>query len=433
MSLFFRFFFNAHYVWGTMMLVPFLLNHLSCWYVWATTDKRKAFTWVAALLSFYPQFVACKIIWLIWTDPKKGLQKKQHLQRNLIQMETFMEATPSTLIMVHLLIKKSLAAVGHVIIFDHNDKLDRTLFWVAFSTSIITSSLGLAKNLKVGPCRILPAQKGYLSLHFLLIFLSCGSTLVAKGFALAIALGQSDGSGYWITIAGVIALATVFLPGLLTGLAACWHKGILRTFFAHPSVFLLPVFSFFTFASNTKVICGGKQEENEKEPELETFVTFSAKHTAINIAVSCVGLLVYADCILAYKNIEYEPIYWHIFIFVSIFFFGLLHTLAATFSNQINCCRILCYPCCSESFEMGALLVSSPHTPYILGPDGQLRKEATEMDSNVKQEQEIKEGESKQEEVSSTRIVCWSSNPTSNILGSDDMEEKKEETSMEEK
>ena len=130
---------------------------------------------------------------------------------------------------------------------------------------------------------------------------------------------------------------------------------------------------------------------------------------------------------------EYEPIYLLISIFVSIFFFGLLHTLAATFSNQINCCRILCYPCCSESFEMGALLVSSPHTPYILGPDGQLRKEATEMDSNVKQEQEIKEGESKQEEGSSTRIVCRSSNPTSNIPGSDDMEEKKEETNMEEK
>ena len=42
------------------------------------------------------------------------------------------------------------------------------------------------------------------------------------------------------------------------------------------------------------------------------------------------------------------------------------------------------------------------------------------MDLNVKQEQEIKEGESKQEEVS-------------NILGSDGMEEKKEETNMEEK
>ena len=63
-----------HYAWGTMMLVPFLLNYLICWYVWVTTDKRKTVTWVAALLSFYPQFVAFKIIRQIWSNPKKGLQ-----------------------------------------------------------------------------------------------------------------------------------------------------------------------------------------------------------------------------------------------------------------------------------------------------------------------------------------------------------------------
>ena len=26
-----------HYTWGTMMLVPFLLNYFVCWYAWATT------------------------------------------------------------------------------------------------------------------------------------------------------------------------------------------------------------------------------------------------------------------------------------------------------------------------------------------------------------------------------------------------------------
>ena len=83
--------YTYHYTWGTMMLVPFLLNYLICWYVWATTDKRKAITWVAALLSFYPQYVACKIIYQIWVNPEKGLQKKKLLERNLIQFETFWE------------------------------------------------------------------------------------------------------------------------------------------------------------------------------------------------------------------------------------------------------------------------------------------------------------------------------------------------------
>ena len=35
---------------GTMMVVPFLLNYLICWYVWATTDKWKAVTCLPELL-----------------------------------------------------------------------------------------------------------------------------------------------------------------------------------------------------------------------------------------------------------------------------------------------------------------------------------------------------------------------------------------------
>ena len=158
-----------------------------------------------------------------------------------------------------------------------------------------------------------------------------------------------------------------------------------------------------------------KTEDNEKGPgaaNQKPFITFSPKYTAINAGVSFAGLLVYIFTIAENRSFSSISInVWPTFIG------GLLFTLAATFSNQINCCRLYC---CVEPFEMGALLVSSPHTPFVLGPDGQLRREATEMDSNVKQEQEIKEGESKQEEVS-------------NIFGSDGMEEKKEETNMEEK
>ena len=88
------------------MLLPFLMNYLICWYVWVTTDKRKAVTWVAALLSFYPQYVALKIIYQIWwVDAKRGLQEKRHLERNIIQFEVFFEAVTSTLIMTYLLVR----------------------------------------------------------------------------------------------------------------------------------------------------------------------------------------------------------------------------------------------------------------------------------------------------------------------------------------
>ena len=97
--------YTPHVGWGSMMLVPLLLNYLICWYVWATTDKRKAVTWIAALFSFYPQYVACKIIYQIWwVDPKRGLQKKRHLERDLIQLEVFVEAVPSSLVMTYLMV-----------------------------------------------------------------------------------------------------------------------------------------------------------------------------------------------------------------------------------------------------------------------------------------------------------------------------------------
>ena len=188
-------------------------------------------------------------------------------------------------------------------------------------------------------------------------------------------------------------MSLIFLPGLLTGLFASCHKGILKTFLAHPSVLLLPVFSYFTFVSNTRVCCGGegKTEDNEKGNKTrkeETFITFSPKYTAINAGVNIAGLLIYVFIIadsLFYDAEDYT-------IQVIPFILGLLLTLATTFSNQCNCCRnCCCSSCCTEPFEIGALLTSSPHTPYVLGSDGQLRKEGTsggleeEMESMVKE------------------------------------------------
>jgi len=277
--------YTPHYSWGTMMLVPFLLNYLICWYAWLTTDKRKSVSWIAALLSFYPQYVACKIIWQIWIDPRKGLQKKGQLERNLTQHETFTEAVLSTLIMTYLLTRAFALAEGSEIIFnilDLEGNIDGSfLFFVAFSTSIITSSLGLAKNLKVGPCRILPEAEGLLSPRFLLLFLACGLTLVSKALALALTFVELEkiiqgGATYrdpakiGILQGTALFMTTIFLPGLLVGLFSCWHRGILKTFLTHPSILLLPVFTNFTFVSNSKVCCGGRGGKKE-----ETYLVFS--------------------------------------------------------------------------------------------------------------------------------------------------------------
>ena len=362
--------FISHYGWGTMMLLPFLLNYLICWYAWLTTDKRKAVTWVAAVLNCYPQYAACKIIWQIWVNPRKGLQKKRHFERNLIQFETFNEAVPSTLIMTYLLVRALAGVDGSEIIFNSSDRnsTDSVLFYVAFSTSVITSSLGLAKNLKVGPCRILPEQKrclgGLLSPRFILVFFACGLTLVSKAYALAL-LTLAGPKELGIIQGAAIAVITIFLPGLLAGLFSCWHRGILKTFLAHPSVFLLPVFTHFTFVSNSKVCCregGGKEEE--------TYITFSPKFTAINVGVSLGGILIHS-VILYQLSVNFVLL---IFL-LPITTFGVIYTLVFTLSNKCSCC-------CGESFELAALATSSPYIPHILEEDGKLEEE-TDVEENM--------------------------------------------------
>ena len=393
--------YTPHYGWGTLMLFPFLLNYLICWYVWATTDKRKSVTWVAVLLGFYSQYVACKVIWLIWTNPRKGLQKKRNLQRELSQIETFCEAVPCTLIMTYLMARTFSRAEGGEIINNMNDLGSSFLFFVAFSTSVITSSLGLAKNLKVGPCRILPEQKKNLgrlfSPKFVLIFFACGFTLVGKGVALASAVNDScverDG-----LLAGraAIALSTCFLPGFLVGLFACWHSRILKTLLAQPSVFLLPVFSYFTFVSNSKLSCkggegnergAGREEEVERSRrEEESFIMFSPRYTAVNAGVSTVGILLLfpiLDLVLPNQPLCPSGLYL-IYGGLPCTILSLLLTLVAAFSNQWNCCKsCCCCSSCSEPFEFGALLTSSPHTPYIFGPEGELKAENIEESENA--------------------------------------------------
>ena len=45
----------AHPTWGTSLLVPFLINYVTTWVIWWSVDKRKVISWIAPLLSVYPQ------------------------------------------------------------------------------------------------------------------------------------------------------------------------------------------------------------------------------------------------------------------------------------------------------------------------------------------------------------------------------------------
>ena len=138
-----KLYYNGHPNWASLLLGPFLVNYTLAWIAWFTTEKKKKFTWIAAILGCYPQLVAARIIRLFWTQPLKGLREKKDYERNLMENEIFTEAVPTALIITFHMV--SLDLEGDVIIGDGSS---RDLFFVTFSTSVLSAGLGLAKCLK---------------------------------------------------------------------------------------------------------------------------------------------------------------------------------------------------------------------------------------------------------------------------------------------
>ena len=145
--------------------------------------------------------------------------------------------------------------------------------------------------------------------RFLLIFAASVLSVAGKGLALASPFGRGVPAEHTLLVM-VTILTTIFLPGFIHGVVSCWHgnnnnANLLKTIIAHPSLVLMPTFTFFAFTSSTKWCkqSVGKEEkkEGEKEDEQEkgkknkeeSFITFSPKFTLLNIALSIVFNTVY--------------------------------------------------------------------------------------------------------------------------------------------
>jgi hypothetical protein len=66
-------------------------------------------------------------------------------------------------------------------------------FFVTFSLSVVSASLGIAKFLKLGPCRLVPGDGplgGYCRPSFLLLVLNIAAWLVCKGVLLGLGMGK---------------------------------------------------------------------------------------------------------------------------------------------------------------------------------------------------------------------------------------------------
>ena len=139
-----KLYYHGLFEWASLLLGPFLVNYTLAWIAWFTTEKKKKFSWIAALLGCYPQLVATRIIWLFWTQPLKGVREKKNFERNLIANEIFTEAVPTVFILTFLWIVPGDGPMTYDLLVG-----EFNLFLVTYITSVLSAGLGLAKCLKV--------------------------------------------------------------------------------------------------------------------------------------------------------------------------------------------------------------------------------------------------------------------------------------------
>jgi len=289
------------------------------------------------------------------------------LEREVSEVEVFIEAVPSVFVMTFFIIFGSVLGKSFIFHAEYNEKaadllqalvfgegVKKNLFYVTYFTSILTASLGIAKCLKVGPCRILPeggALGGLGTGRFLLILFSVALTLICK-IVLVFLLIQEFQVYHNLARQICITFSLMIFPQLLLAFVSlCRDFTIIPTILSHPSLLLLPVFSYFTFASGSPTLLSNCLRRQGEEKDLQ--IHFSHSWTLANIVLSFfLGLVM---------MLLWGEIYFLLTIFSTlgtvIFLF-----LGSDCCNE-NCCVCLPLP------QISVLCPSDPHTELVMVED----------------------------------------------------------------
>ena len=214
-----------------------------------------------------------------WKDPSVGLGMKRLFVANVSQLEAYTESAPTVLILLFLILSPSTPAQVKMILTQN-----MTMFIITLSTSVLSASFGQSRCLKDGVARIMvPGGRlqGFLTGKFLLIFSACGSTLLVKGVSLTLvsALLRDDESNI---IKMIMYSATLIIVIIIT--IDIRNKQSWKIFLQQPSLILLPVFTFFTFAKIKQSCCDERDIRVKISPVLTIFNILS---NIIVIIYSC--------------------------------------------------------------------------------------------------------------------------------------------------
>ena len=178
------------------MITPvFIVTFFILFQWWRIEEKRlkRIMTFPLVLLLCWPQYRVARILYLgLWKQISQWRKENDIVKKEignlgkifftsfrkgiylLLVSEPFLEAVPQLHILFTLWWLDSWVTMGQY----------PKLFIATFSSSILTASLGIAKFMKVGPCRLVPDEGkigGYGNPCFILLVFDIALTLVSKG------------------------------------------------------------------------------------------------------------------------------------------------------------------------------------------------------------------------------------------------------------
>jgi len=333
---------------------------------------------VAVALDWYPQFLACEVILLLWTDPVKALRKKRNMEREVLEFEAFTESLPTLLILICMWTQWSRALNDEVaaLTIGGSKSLD-PFFVLTFTTSSVAIVVGFYKNLVLGPCRA--HTHSIFCLVFL--FLSVFSSFVIKIAIVWVVLFNFHLDNFRDKLTSwTIFRDTVWplLPQILTTILALPFPMTIT----HPSFILVPLFTWYTFSGSNscyskivnytkKIICNcvskkrlrklwplvkdanETKQKNVERGYQESFIRFSPGWTLLNIGFSVSNYITYAI------------IYWNYIVDQEIVRFGLL--LGINLPGMLLTCWFAINDKQDRQFITWLVYNSSDiHTEYIL-------------------------------------------------------------------
>ena len=171
---------------------------------------------------------------------------------------------------------------------------DSTFFLLSYGSSLVSSALGLAHILKNGVGRVLGSGGGCDGLcagQFILVFFACffGKDVWLNWIISIFLKGYLNKIQTGFLISSIIAIKLCF--SLFCTIV--WSKRSAKTILNQPTLILLPIFSFFTFA-NMGDCCGEEQDCRLKLSKRYTVINFVMK-TLISIPVAVIYFKVRND------------------------------------------------------------------------------------------------------------------------------------------